>query len=167
MKKLSVIFLIAIIFISCSKTSDQEYYDKAKVLLKENKVTEAITSLETLLKEYPESNIAPKALVQLATIYQNQLDKNISQAESFNKAQKYFREVFDKYPQSEEAPNSLFMSSFILSNELKKYDEATEGYKLFIEKYPDSPLVISAKDELDNMGLSPEEILKRKEVAKN
>lgn len=167
MKKLSVIFIIAILFISCSKTSDEGYFDQAKVLLKENKVNEAIISLETLLKEYPESNIAPKALVQLATIYQNQLLKNISQTELFDRAQKYFREVFDKYPKSEEASNSLFMSSFILSNELKKYDEATEGYKLFIEKYPNSPLVISAKDELDNMGLSPEEILKKKEVAKN
>lgn len=167
MKKLSVIFLIAILFLSCSKTSDQDYFDQAEKLLKENKVNESITSLETLLKEYPESKIAPKAMIQLATIYQNQLDKKLSRDKTFDKAQKYFREVFDKYPQSEEAPNALFMSSFILANDLRKFDEATAGYKLFLEKFPNSPLAISAQDELDNMGLTPSEILKRKEVAKN
>lgn len=167
MKKLSLSFVIIILVISCSKTTDKQYLDQAKSLLKENKVTESITALETLLKEYPESKLAPKALIELATIYQGQLDKSIAPEESFNRAQKYFREVFDKYPDSEDAANSLFMSSFILANDLKKFDEATVSYKLFLEKYPNSPLVQSAQDELDNMGLSPEEVLKKKEVAKN
>lgn len=165
MKKLSVIYLMIFIIVSCSKTSDQDYLNQANNLEKENKIAESITSLETLLKEYPESKLAPKALIQLATIYQNQKVKDLSPVKSYNRAQKYFREVFDKYPDSEDAPNSLFMSSFILANNLRNFEEATAGYKLFLEKYPKSPLVISAKDELDNMGLSPEEILKKKEVA--
>lgn len=166
MKKLSIIFFITFLVLSCSKTSDQQYLDQANKYLKENKVTDAITSIESLLKEYPESNIAPKALEQLATIYQNQMVKNISSEESFDRAQKYFREVFDKFSQSEEAPKSLFMSAFILANDLKRYDQATLSYKLFLEKYPDNALASSAKDELDNMGLSPEEILKKNETAK-
>lgn len=167
MKNISLIFLFSILLFACSKTSDQQYLDQANKLLKENKVTEAVTSFESLLKEYPESNIAPKALEQLATIYQNQMVKNISSEESLDRAQKYFRKVYDKYSQSEEAPKSLFMSSFILANDLKRYDHATLSYKLFLEKYPNNALASSAKDELDNMGLSPEEILKKKEISKN
>jgi hypothetical protein len=37
---------------------------------------------------------------------------------------------------------------------------------LFIEKYPDHELAASAKEELENMGLTPEEIL-QKNLAKS
>ncbi len=153
--------------LACSKTTDKQYLDQAKNLLNDNKVSEAISTYKSLLEEYPESDLAPKALVELANLYQNQFDKNLPPEQSFDYAQKYFREVYDKYPSSEEAPKSLFMSAFILANELKRYDDATEAYKLFIEKYPKNPLAVAAQDELDNMGLSPEEILKKKEVTRN
>jgi TolA-binding protein len=167
MYKIFSIFIIVLLFISCSKTTDQDYLDRAQSEVKDKKIKEAIADLETLLKEFPDSKLAPKALVQLATIYQGQLVEGLMMRESFTKAQKYFKEVYDKYPDSQEAPNSLFMSSFILANHLHNFDEATAGYKLFIEKYPNNPLISSAKDELENMGLSPEQILKKKEVAKN
>ena len=160
-------FIIVLLFISCSKTTDQDLLDRAQNEVRDKKIKEAIADLESLLKEFPDSKLAPKALVQLGTIYQGQLVKNIKMRDSFEKAQEYFREVYDKYPDSEEAPNSLFMSSFILANHLYRFKDATAGYKLFMEKYPNNPLVTSAKDELENMGLSPEEILKKKEVAKN
>ena len=164
MKKYLLVVLVPLLIISCSKTSDQEYFDQAKKLLHENKITEAVTSLETLVNEYPESEITPQALVQLAQIYQNQLDKNIKPKESFEKAEKYFMQVYEKYPDSEEAPKALFMSGFILANDLQNYDKATTSYNLFLEKYPSHPLAVSAKEELDNMGLTPEEILKRTET---
>jgi TolA-binding protein len=166
MKKYLFLVLMSLLIISCSKTSDKEYLDQAKKLLDEKKTTEAVTSLETLVNEYPESEIAPQALVQLAQIYQNQLDKNIKPTESFEKAEKYFMQVYEKYPDSEEAPKALFMSGFILANDLQNYDKATASYNLFIEKYPSHPLAVSAKEELDNMGLTPEEILKRTETVK-
>ena len=52
----------------------------------------------------------------------------------------------------------------LYADDLMKYDEATSSYNLFLEKYPSHPLAVSAKEELDNMGLSPEEILKRTET---
>lgn len=166
MKKYFFLVLIPLLIISCSKTSDQEYFDEAKELLDEQKTEEAVQTLQTLIHEYPESKIAPKALVQLAQVYQNQLDKKFKIIASFKEAEKYFMQVYEKYPDSEEAPKALFMSGFIFANDLMKYDEATSRYKLFIEKYPSHPLAVSAKEELDNMGLTPEEILKRTETVK-
>lgn len=166
MKKYLFLVLIPLLIISCSKTSDQEYFNQAKKLLDEQKTSEAVTSLEALVNEYPESEISPAALVQLAQIYQNQLDKNIKPKESFEKAENYFMQVYEKYPDSEEAPKALFMSGFILANDLQNYDKATTSYNLFLEKYPSHPLAVSAKEELDNMGLTPEEILKRTETVK-
>ena len=166
MKKYLVLFLLSVFFISCSKTTDQEYFDQANKSFKENNIPEAIKSFESLINDYPESELAPKALVQIASIYQNQLVKNVKPQESFEKAQKYFMQVYEEYPDDQDAPKSLFLSGFILANDLKKYDNATSRFKLFLEKYPSHSLAESAKLELDNMGLSPEEILRRTETAK-
>jgi hypothetical protein len=51
------------------------------------------------------------------------------------------------------------MAGFINANELKNFDEATSLYKQFLMEYPNNELASSAQAELDNMGLSPEEIL--------
>ena len=166
MKKYFFLLMLIMLTVSCSKTSDQDYLTQAEKSLKENNVDQAIKSIEALLNDYPESELAPKALSQLASIYQNQMVKNIKSKESFESSQKYFMQVFEKYPNSEEAPKSLFLCGFILANNLNNYDEATSHYKLFLNKYPSHPLAAAAREELDNMGLSPEEILKRTETAK-
>jgi hypothetical protein len=51
------------------------------------------------------------------------------------------------------------MAGFINANELQNYDEATRLYKQFLQEYPNDELASSAQAELDNMGLTPEEIL--------
>ena len=166
MKKYFVSFLLTLFLIGCSKTSDQEYLDQANKFVKENNMPEAIKSFEALLNDYPESDIASEALLQLASIYQNQQVKNVKPEESFDRAQKYFMQVYEKFPDDQDAPKALFLSGFILANDLKRYDEATSRFNLFLEKYPSHSLAVSAQLELDNMGLSPEEILKRTETAK-
>lgn len=92
--------------------------------------------------------------------------KNLSDKDSYTKAADTFREVFDKYPNSEKAPTALFLSGFILANNLMNFESATSTYNLFLEKYPKHELAASARVELDNMGLSPDQIL-QKTVPKN
>lgn len=159
MKKFFV-FVFIIGLISCSKSWENDF-NQANELLKQNKIEEAV-SVFSKIAESSDKNFSPKALIQLATIYQNKMDKSISASESADKAQFYFRTVYDKYPDHPDAPKALFMSAFILANELNKYDEATKSYNLFIEKFPNHELAASAKQELEYIGLSPEEILKKK-----
>jgi TolA-binding protein len=118
--------------------------------------------LENFIKENPESEKAPETLTKLASVYQNKMLKDLSVRESLEKAVKIYRQVFDEYPNSTQAPTSLFMSAFILANELQKYHHAEVSYQLFLQKYPNHELANSAREELNNLGLSPEEILKRK-----
>lgn len=166
MKSVLSLILIAFIFISCSsKKTDEELFNEAKTNTEEEKIPEAVVSYEELLKEYPDSKAAPEALTNLASIYQNKLVKNISETESLVEAAKLFRQIYDDYPESQFAPMGLFMSGFVLANELNMYNEATETYNLFMETFSDHELAASAKEELDNMGLTPEEIL-RKNIAK-
>jgi len=142
------------------KTPDELLADGEKFVSEEN-LPEAVLAYETLIKDYPEDVLAPEAIVRLATIYQNKLVKNISENESLLKALELFKSVYDKYPNSEQAPMGLFMAGFVQANELQDYDGATETYNTFLQSYPDHELAASAKEELDNMGLTPEEVLQK------
>jgi len=160
MKSILVLLTAAIMLIGCSK--QQDYLKSAEENLKNNKIQEAVSDYESFVEENPTSEKAPEALTKLASIYQNKLIKNLSAKESLEKSVQIYRRVYDEYPNSTQAPTSLFMSAFILANELQRYHPAEATYKLFLQKYPNHELANSAREELNNLGLTPEEILKRK-----
>ena len=156
------LFSIILLTTGCGnkKTPSELLADGEKFISEEN-MPEAVSSYETLINDYPEDELAPEAIIRLATIYQNKLVKNISENESLQKSLELFKSVYDKYPKSEQAPMGLFMAGFVQANELHDYDGATETYNSFLKDYPDHELASSAQEELDNMGLTPEEVLQK------
>jgi TolA-binding protein len=124
-------------------------------------------ALEEITNDYPESKLAPESISQLASIYQNKQIKNLSEKESLEKAIQLFIKLHDEYPSSEYAPSGLFMAGFIYANDLKNFDEATKYYHQFLKEYPNDDLAASAQAELDNMGLTPEEILQKRMAKEN
>lgn len=167
MSKLILLYVSLFLFIGCSKKSGEDYLNSAEEFLKNNKVAEAISEYEEFVKNYPEDEKAPESLTKLALIYQNKMDKNLSEKQSLQKASDIYNLVFEKYPNSPKAPTSLFMSAFILANDLKKYHAAEITYQLFLQKYPNHELAPSASEELKNLGLSPEEVLKKSDTSKS
>jgi len=161
MKRLFSIFILLILIGCGEKKSVDELITEANTNLNENKVPEAVLLFEEIINEYPDSDKTPEILSRLASVYQNKMLKNLSDTESLEKAVSLFRKIYDDYPESSYAPTGLFMSGFVLANELNYYDKATETYNIFLEKYPTHELATSAKEEIENMGLSPEEILKK------
>ncbi len=157
------VLLSIIIFIGgCSSKSSEDYMKAAHESMMKKNIPEALNNFEFVVKEFPESMDAPEALFQIASFYQNKMVKDISEEESSKKASDTFREVFDKYPGTKRAPMALFLSGFILANDLKNYKAATDTYNLFLQKFPNNELATSAREELDNMGLSPDQILQKK-----
>jgi len=162
MKSSIILLIISALLIGCStKKTDEELYSEGDKNYKANKFPEAVSAYEELINEYPDSKLTPGTLFRVATIYQNQQLKNISAKESLDKSVQLFRRIYDQYPKSKFAATGLFMAGFVYSNALKNYDKARETYNLFIEKFPDNELVVSAKQELEYMGLTPEEILEK------
>jgi TolA-binding protein len=157
----SIIALLSILLlVSCStKNTDKELFDEAQQNLKQDKIPEAVTAFEEIVNDHSDSELAPEALSQLAGLYQNKLIKSISEKENLDKAIELFKKLHIDYPKSSFAPSGLFMAGFINANELQNYDEATKIYKQFLKEYPNDELAASAQAELDNMGLTPEEIL--------
>lgn len=152
------IFILSLI--SCSK-SPKEIFNEANELLKEKKYTQAAERFEEIANKN-DKEFSPLALIQLATIYHNKMLPDLSESQSAEKARLYFQSVYEKYPEHPDAPKSLFMAAFILANELHQYDEATKLYNEFLKKFPEDELAASAKQELEFIGLSPEEILRKK-----
>jgi len=159
----SIISLLTLLLIvGCStKKSDKELFDEAQKNLKEDKIPEAVIAFEELVNEHSDSELTPEALSQLGSLYQNKLMKSLSERENLEKAISIFKKLHDQYPTSSYAPSGLFMAGFIYANELQNYKKAEALYKKFLSEYPDDDLAPSAQAELDNLGLSPEEILQK------
>jgi len=155
-----IALLTLLLIIGCStKKSDKELFDEAQKNLKEDKIPEAVMAFEVLVNDHSDSELAPETLSQLGSLYQNKQIKSLSEKENLEKAITIFKKLHDEYPSSSYAPSGLFMAGFIYANELQNYEEAEALYKQFLSEYPDDDLAPSAQAELDNLGLSPEEIL--------
>ena len=167
MKNILFLLALTVLLFGCgNKKHADEYMKQAKLLIEQKKIPETVKAYETLVSEFPNDSLAPEALYQLGTLYQNKMVPNFKETESMEKAVTTFKSVFDKYPESKQAPVSLFMAGFIQANDLKKYQEATSTYNLFLQKYPNSNMAQAAKDEVNNMGLTPEQIIEKKDVTK-
>lgn len=162
MKYFTVILFSSLIFFGCSSKSDKEFFETAETNLENDNVPDAVVNYENLVKEYPDSELAPEALFKLATLYQHKMIKNLNENESMEKAAGFYKEVFTEYPDYKDAPLALFMAAFIQANDLGEYEEASKNYKLFLQKFPDHELALSAREELNNMGVSPNDILEKK-----
>ena len=172
--KLSIIsaLILAFVLFGCSKKTDQNYLDLGNASVVQKNYDAALESFEKLVDHYPESQLAPQAIFKMATLYQNFMIKkipstnqNLTPEESLQRAVLLFRSAYDKYPQSDIAPKCLFLSGFIQANDQKDFKNATLTFNLFLKQYPNNELATSVKEELENMGLTPEEILQRKKMA--
>ncbi|MBN2570730.1 MAG: tetratricopeptide repeat protein [Ignavibacteriales bacterium] len=159
MKKYLIFPLVAVLFISCGGKSEEEYFESANKLILEGSISEAITEYENMINEFPEGQFVTQALFQIGTLYQNKQIKNLEATESLQKAIEYYEKIYNEYSESVEAPKGLFMIGFIQANELFNLDAAKESYSLFLQKYPDHELAVSAQGELEMLGKTPEEIL--------
>ena len=158
MKSYLLFFSLILFLAGCGK-NEKDQFEEANRLVQEKKYNEAITAFEGVLKEFPTGETAPGATYELAKLYQAGLIAGLDQTASQQKAVDYYQKVFVDYPKNELAPSALFMSGYIQANTLGKYHEATITYKKFLEIYPNSKFADDARSELDNMGLSPEEII--------
>ena len=99
----------------------------------------AITDFGAFLKNYPKSDLAPTAKLNLGIAYAGKSD-NVN-------AMRIFKEVADEFPKSEAAPYAYFQSSTILSAD-HKTDEIIALMREFITRYPDHERVFNAYDTI-------------------
>ena len=77
---------------------------------------------------------------------------------------KYLDKVYNDYPRFEKRPYALFLKAFVLENQSNNLAEAERVYTQFIEEYPNHEMADDAKYSIDNMGKSPEELIREFEI---
>lgn len=69
--------------------------------------------------------------------------------------------LIEKYPDFEMSPMAMYIKGFVYENQLQDLKNAEMTYRQFIEKYPESPMVEDVKATLENLGLTPEELIRK------
>jgi tetratricopeptide (TPR) repeat protein len=80
--------------------------------------------------------------------------------QQYDKALEVFDKIIKTYPNTKAAAAAMFMKAFTLDNDLKKFDEAKPAYEAFLKQYPNDEFADDAQFLLQNLGKSPEELIK-------
>ncbi len=163
MKSYGKIFAITLLglFFACSGETDKSLFKEAQKHLARQEYKQAVDSFVEILDKFPDGKFAPRAALEVAKIYHGHAVKQVPRDESYKIAVKYYKLCNSLAPNTDDGANALFMAAFIQANEIKDYENAKKTYQKFIEKYPDNPLVSSAKIEIENLGVEPEKIIEK------
>ncbi len=165
MKKTLVLLFLSLIFIAgCSSKSDKDYFELGQKNIEAKEYATALVNFQKIVDEFPNSEHYQFALLQTGELNHGVVNKDISKEVSLGLAIDAYGKYQEKYPKAEKAPQVLFMIGFIQANELGKLDEAKATYEKFLKIYPNSNMAESAKSEIQNMGMSPDEILQNRVV---
>ncbi len=118
---------------------------------------DSLTDLYAKFAErFPEDSLSPEYLFKAAGICMN--------LQEGGKAIEYFDKVLNTYPKWQKTPFCLFFKGYVQENVLRNLDQAKETYLLFLEKYPNNDFSDDARAALDNLGKSPEQMVKEFEA---
>ena len=157
---------IALFFVACSNKENEKivkiqelektvFNDKTQTYDKE-KSKELITLYVEYAKENPKDTLAPKYL-----FHAGELAMSLSFG---NEAIQYFNGVNVDFPNYEKAPTALFLEAFVYETQIFDTQKAGEIYKQFVAKYPKHELADDAQASINNLGKTPEELVKEFEA---
>lgn len=100
----------------------------------------------------PNDSVSPDFLYKAADISMNLSDPNLTIA--------LFDKIITTYPNYKNVSTVAFLKAYVYENQLNNYGNAQKYYLEFLDKYPDSDFADDAVVSLNNLGKSPEELIK-------
>lgn len=164
--RIQILFLMLIFLISCSSKNENELFEEIKVHNEKGEYDLLIEKVNVMREDFKSSEKTLEAMELLGNLYVNNFIEPRNETENTKKAIDLFIEMNKNFPDNKKGKHYLFMAAFLSSEKLKDLEQARKLYTEFINKYPDDELTSSAKYELDNLGKSPDEILKNIETKK-
>lgn len=137
-----------------TKINDLEktLFENKKGIIDTKEASNMIHAYKEFADQYPQDTMSPKYLFKAADVSIN----------TFHSVQtvKIFDRIITEYPDFEKVPQAMFLKAFTFENYLNDIEKAKKYYLEFIAKYPDHPFTNDAQISLQNLGKSPEEIIK-------
>ena len=157
-----IILLIPLMFAGCSPSRDKSVktigamekrlFSPQSTSFDKAKWDSLITMYDAFCKRFPKDSLVPGYLFNAANISMNTGDGQ--------KALSLFQQIIDTYPSYTKAPLCLFFKAYVYENLLHDLAKAKEFYLQFIEKYPSNEFVSAARASIQNLGKSPEQMVK-------
>jgi hypothetical protein len=155
--------LIAAIFYSCSNVKKDTEINKIKNLetrlYADSTKSVIITSANDLISAYAkfantfvDDTLSPEYLFRAG-----ELSRAINQA---REAILFYDKITIKYPNYRKIAYCYFLEGFVYENQMNDLINAKKYYKLFVTKYPSHPLAKDANILIENLGKTPEELIK-------
>ena len=156
------IILIACVLTSCGKPQDKlrtEIESSETELLKDSMMTPDTLQAAQLISRYisyadqfKDDTLAPEYLFRAA---------DLSTGIGHYKESISLLGRIDRYPNYRKYPSALFLKGFISETRLNDTASAHRYYEQFIDKYPEHKLADDARASINNMGISPEDLVKQ------
>ena len=158
-----VLAVITLAFISCSSSKsklettildlEDNLFSNTTSMIDKNITKELVDSYISFADQYPDDTNAAVYLFKAADISMNLLDPRL--------AIQLFDRIMVEYSDFKKIPQCLFLKGYVFENELRQLDKAQRIYLEFLEKYPDNEFADDVQISLDNLGKSPEELIRQ------
>ena len=131
---------------------ENELFNSNQTKIDKRKALDLVNLYVEYADQYPDDPISPEYLFMASDISMN-LNRPTQTIKLFDK-------IMTTYPSYNKTSSALFLKAFVYEDQLHDYDAAKKYYELFIEKYPDSEFADDAVVSLQNLGKSPEELIR-------
>ena len=163
MKKLSLFLIITLFIIGCNSNDPAKRIRRLeKQLFSTEQAVDPVIAddLVTAYCDYaisnPDDAMSPEYLFKAVDVSMN-----------LNNPQRTIaivdRMVSD-YPDFQRTPTALFVKGYIFETYYENLDMAKKIYEQYLEMYPDGEFAEDCRASIENLGLTPEELVKKFEM---
>ncbi len=130
---------------------ENEFSDQSQGINK-TRATQLVDAYIEYAGSFPDDSLAPEYLFRGADISMNMYESG--------RAIDLYDKILSSYPNFRKAPQCIFLKAFVYENNLNDLVNAKRYYLEFLEKYPDDDFADDAQISLENLGKTPEELIK-------
>ncbi len=162
LRKLAFFAIISVLVFACSSPEDEakskikelegNLFSSEDMVVNRKQASELVNAYIEYADKFPDDTLSPEYIFKGADICMNILNPS--------KAVLFFDRIIREYPDYRKVPESMFLKAYVYDNNMQSYDLARKLYTEFIEKYPDNEFADDARVSIQNLGKTPEQIIK-------
>lgn len=137
-------------------TLEKQLYASAATGFNKAKADSLLSLYESYVQKYPKDSLAPKYQFQAAGLAMT--------LGNGKKSLELYGNFIKLFPENPKVPVCMFFTAYIYENMIMNLEKAREIYLNFIEKYPNNDFVKDAQVALENLGKTPEQLVREFEL---
>ena len=133
-------------------SSEKELFNDSVMVPDAQKAKDMTALYLSYVEQYPSDTMSPLYLFKAADLS--------AKTNEIHSAVQLFGKLAKDYPEHRHAAVSVFLQGFIYENQAGDPMKARPYYEEFLKKYPDHPMAADVAFSLENLGKTPEELIR-------